>query len=70
MATPQVYLGINRETSPDWLGWVILDLLDADHTESKLNREEIKVQLNYEVKMFHQQNKISNETNQMAGLNH
>jgi len=59
----QKYKGIDRVVSPDWLGWVILDLLDNDHLESDGNRAEIKLQLLYEVRSFYRQQKRIKQTN-------
>ena len=47
------YCGIERAVYPDWLGWVILDLLDERTDESEAHRDEIKIQLEYEVKVFY-----------------
>lgn len=44
------YIGINRDEYPDWLGWLILDLLDSDTRETEEHIREIKTQLDYEVK--------------------
>ena len=47
------YEGINRELNPDWLGWLIFNLL-ADRTdETEEHRDEIQVQLDYEVKDYY-----------------
>lgn len=46
------YKGINRKENPDWFGWVILDLLEANPNESQKHKDEIKIQLDFEVKLF------------------
>lgn len=46
------YKGINRELNPDWLGWVIIDLLAEQTDETEEHRSEIQIQLDYEVKVF------------------
>lgn len=47
------YKGIVRELNTDWLGWTILDLLEENPTAPELHKNEIQVQLDYEVKLFH-----------------
>lgn len=46
------YEGIIRELNPEWLGWVILDLLTERIDETEEYRAEIQIQLDYEVKVF------------------
>jgi len=52
------YEGIKRLEHPEWLGWVILDLLESNTSAPQSYRREIQVQLDYEVKLFHFHNKI------------
>lgn len=47
------YKGIYRELSPEWLGWTIIDLLKENQTAPEFHKNEIQVQLDYEVKLFH-----------------
>jgi len=50
------YQGINRSEYPDWLGWVIIDLLEDKPDAPKEHRNEIQIQLDYEVKVFNHKN--------------
>lgn len=53
------YHGINRKEFPDWLGWVILDLMAERPEETEEHRDEIQVQLDYEVKEFYHNKKVA-----------
>lgn len=52
MVVSQLYEGIEREMHPDWFGWVIIDLLESNPDASKDHKDEIQIQLDYEVKLF------------------
>lgn len=52
MSSIQSYKGISREKYPEWFGWVIIDLLKANPNESEEHKAEIKIQLDFEVKIF------------------
>lgn len=54
-----IYKGISRKLHPDWLGWLILYMLE-DNNETKSNIDEIKIQLEYEVKYFYEFDKQLN----------
>ena len=49
----EFYKDISRVMYPDWLGWVIIDLLNENHNETEEHIEEIKRQLDFEVRMFY-----------------
>lgn len=57
----EFYKGISREIFPDWLGWIIIDELKKKSAfpQAPVTADEIEidVQLQYEVKYFHYQNK-------------
>lgn len=48
----QSYQGIERSEYPDWIGWVIVDMLNGIHNETDENIAEIKRQLEFEVRML------------------
>lgn len=52
MSQIQTYEGISRDKSPEWFGWIILDLLNERHNETDEHVAEIKKQLDFEVMMF------------------
>jgi len=52
MINTQLYKGIAREKYPEWFGWFIIDLLKANPNESEEHKAEIKIQLDFEVKIF------------------
>jgi len=56
MSPIQSYEGIDRESSPDWQGWVILDLLAERKNETKEHIAEIKRQLDFDVALFKAEN--------------
>lgn len=56
MTNMNTYRGIDRKTAPDWLGWVIIDMLQAARQNNDCNKQherEIKIQLDYEVRLFY-----------------
>lgn len=52
----EAYQGIKRSSSPNWLGWTIIDLLEENTTAPISHRQEIQKQLDYEVKLFYYEN--------------
>lgn len=52
MAEITKYRDIERSSCPDWVGWVILDSLEANRNETDEHRMEIQVQLDYEYRLL------------------